>query len=394
MAERSYLSIGDVLVLLQDEFPEITISKIRFLEAQGLLDPERTPSGYRKFYPHDLARLRWILIQQRDRFLPLKVIRDQLDAGVSPEAELAATGHDEVRPDGCAGGATDAGDAGRQDEAPEHEGGQPEADEREPDERSHRDATGGQSGYEPGSNGHNGRDDVRRDPAAASYGELLGAPRHDGGDAGAPSVPAGASTETASHDGTAERGADAGSGDPPTFGDRPGAVAGEGEPDPEHSGPDADTPDKGPDGSEAEPVVAPEAPAGLDGADGVSLTVDELCAAAGFDRAALAELERFGLLEGETIGGQVLYDEDALAVAQLAVQFRQFGIEARHLRLYRNGVDRELGLFEQLVAPLVHQRDRSAHRQASDTVDRLAALGADLRQTLLARALRDYLRRG
>ncbi|HEY5155985.1 MAG TPA: MerR family transcriptional regulator, partial [Acidimicrobiales bacterium] len=72
MGEQSHLSIGEVLNLLQDEFPDITISKIRFLESQGLLDPERTPSGYRKFYEGDIERLRWILRQQKENFLPLK----------------------------------------------------------------------------------------------------------------------------------------------------------------------------------------------------------------------------------------------------------------------------------------------------------------------------------
>lgn len=79
-----HLSIGEVLSLLQEEFPDVTISKIRFLESQGLIDPERTPSGYRKFYEADIERLRWILIQQREHFLPLKVIKDRLadpDAG-------------------------------------------------------------------------------------------------------------------------------------------------------------------------------------------------------------------------------------------------------------------------------------------------------------------------
>ena len=79
MAARAHLSIGEVLSLVQEEFPDITISKIRFLESQGLLDPERTPSGYRKFYDADIERLQWILTQQRDHFLPLKVIRDRLD---------------------------------------------------------------------------------------------------------------------------------------------------------------------------------------------------------------------------------------------------------------------------------------------------------------------------
>jgi DNA-binding transcriptional MerR regulator len=75
----AHLSIGEVLAELRDEFPDITISKIRFLESQGLVDPERTPSGYRKFYDQDLARLRWILHQQKANFLPLKVIKERLD---------------------------------------------------------------------------------------------------------------------------------------------------------------------------------------------------------------------------------------------------------------------------------------------------------------------------
>lgn len=77
-----HLSIGEVLATLRDEFPDITISKIRFLESQGLIDPERTPSGYRKFYGPDIDRLRWILHQQKENFLPLKVIKGRLeDAG-------------------------------------------------------------------------------------------------------------------------------------------------------------------------------------------------------------------------------------------------------------------------------------------------------------------------
>jgi len=78
-SEPAHLSIGEVLAELRDEFPDITISKIRFLESQGLVNPERTPSGYRKFYDGDLVRLRWILHQQREHFLPLKVIKERLD---------------------------------------------------------------------------------------------------------------------------------------------------------------------------------------------------------------------------------------------------------------------------------------------------------------------------
>ena len=75
------MTIGAVLTILQNEFPDadVTISKIRFLEAEGLVDPGRTPTGYRKFSPTDVDRLRYTLRMQRDHFLPLKVIREHLD---------------------------------------------------------------------------------------------------------------------------------------------------------------------------------------------------------------------------------------------------------------------------------------------------------------------------
>src|SRR6187401_2248919 len=73
------MSIGAVLDLLRGDFPDVTISKIRFLEAEGLVTPERTASGYRRFTAYDCARLRFILTAQRDHYLPLKVIKAQLD---------------------------------------------------------------------------------------------------------------------------------------------------------------------------------------------------------------------------------------------------------------------------------------------------------------------------
>jgi len=77
---RAYLSIGEVLNRLRGDFSDITISKIRFLESEGLIEPQRTPSGYRKFTTTDLDRLRYVLLAQRDQYLPLKVIKDNLDA--------------------------------------------------------------------------------------------------------------------------------------------------------------------------------------------------------------------------------------------------------------------------------------------------------------------------
>src|SRR4051812_19378545 len=95
MTGAGHLAIGDVLQELREEFDDITISKIRFLESQGLIAPERTPSGYRKFAPADVERLRWILAQQRDHFLPLKVIKDRLEE--LDQSQLSLDDLDEVR---------------------------------------------------------------------------------------------------------------------------------------------------------------------------------------------------------------------------------------------------------------------------------------------------------
>lgn len=91
---RATLTIGDVLANLKVEFPDLTISKIRFLESEGLVQPQRTPSGYRKFAAVDVARLRYVLSQQRDHYLPLRVIKEQLDAidrGLVPPGTSTST---------------------------------------------------------------------------------------------------------------------------------------------------------------------------------------------------------------------------------------------------------------------------------------------------------------
>jgi DNA-binding transcriptional MerR regulator len=93
--DSGYLSIGEVLGLLLEEFPDVTISKIRFLESQGLISPERTPSGYRKFYDEDVELLRVILNEQKQNYLPLRVIKDRLETGeiVDPTGEHTRNGH-------------------------------------------------------------------------------------------------------------------------------------------------------------------------------------------------------------------------------------------------------------------------------------------------------------
>src|SRR4051794_15523205 len=96
----SYLSIGEVLGLLLEEFPDVTISKIRFLESQGLIEPERTPSGYRKFFDDDVELLRVILREQREKFLPLRVIKDRIDSGqIETRDATPPAGHEQPTAD-------------------------------------------------------------------------------------------------------------------------------------------------------------------------------------------------------------------------------------------------------------------------------------------------------
>ena len=119
VTEASYLSIGEVLGLLLEQFPDVTISKIRFLESQGLISPERTASGYRKFYEDDVELLKVILTEQRRNYLPLRVIKDRLDSG-----EIDPTG-EHGRPNGDADESSDqpaeaASSSQHDDEADDH----------------------------------------------------------------------------------------------------------------------------------------------------------------------------------------------------------------------------------------------------------------------------------
>ena len=100
MSTRDYLSIGEVLAQLLEEFPDVTISKIRFLESQGLIDPERTESGYRKFTESEVDRLRVILREQKAHYLPLRVIKDRLDDETSDiSRELKSVSDGVIRSD-------------------------------------------------------------------------------------------------------------------------------------------------------------------------------------------------------------------------------------------------------------------------------------------------------
>jgi DNA-binding transcriptional MerR regulator len=251
--ERAHLSIGEVLSLLQDEFPDVTISKIRFLESQGLLDPERTPSGYRKFYEADIERLRWILTQQKQNFLPLKVIKDRLAEADTLGVALPPM---EIEPQ-------------------------------------------------------------------------------------SPTLPIEPAPEAPRAKRAAER--------------------------------------------------ARAADSVLDaGPTAVNLSLDELVDAAGITATQVRELERYGLLEGRALGHDVYYDGDALIVARTAAGFFGFGIEPRHLRMYKVAAEREAGFFEQVITPLLKQRNPTARQQAGTTLTDLARLGDAMRTALLRGALRGH----
>jgi DNA-binding transcriptional MerR regulator len=321
MAAAPHRSIGEVLALLKDEFPDITISKIRFLESQGLLDPERTPSGYRRFYDKDVERLRWILRQQRENFLPLKVIKGRLAEGLDTADD--ATGDEPIVIDAPAPADAPAEPVDAAVPAPITAPVAPEAADPSPPTT-------------PGAPG-----------APVVDQPVPGAP--------APDVVAAAPAAPPSADGNARRVLP----EPALFAHRP-----------------PDEPSR--------PMFSE-----LAGSSSVSLTAEELGAACGLSAAVIADLERFGLIEHRSLGSTPVYDDDALLVARAAAVFLSYGIEARHLRMYKVAADRESGVFEQVVLPLVHQRNPEARRQAADTVDELARLGQLLHSAMLRRALKN-----
>jgi hypothetical protein len=131
-------------------------------------------------------------------------------------------------------------------------------------------------------------------------------------------------------------------------------------------------------------VLAPEG-----SPPGVGLTVEELCNASGLSVTEVAALEGFGLVAPVTVAGTLYYDEECLTVAKLVSDFARYGIEPRHLRLYHNAVDRELGLIEQIITPLLRQRNPEARKRAVDAAADLNRLGQQLRGALLRKGIRN-----
>ena len=258
-AERPYLSIGEVLGLLLEEFPDVTISKIRFLESQGLIVPERTASGYRKFYDDDVERLRFILREQRENFLPLRVIKDRLD----------------TPPHGVGRTSTESDRETVVEAAPAH-----------PSTRSNKSAAVI-------------TDKTPKRPAPPDPSDSIGRP--------------------------------------------------------------------------------------------ATYTRAEILQTSGLDEATLAELESFGLVtpraDGRSVGGQPLFDEHDLALAEVARGFADAGLDVRHLKAWKIAAEREAGLFEQRVLPILRRRAPDSRSEANALLDDLTELGGRLRAILLARSL-------
>jgi len=297
-AERPYLSIGEVLGLLLEEFPDITISKIRFLESQGLIVPERTASGYRKFYDDDVERLRFILTEQKDKFLPLRVIKDRLDTPPTgtqrPELVTKEVARKEPR------GIKNVVSASEVPEPVDIE-----AADIEPDD--------GESVTEVADVAVTKTHPASRAPKAVA-----------------------AATDRQAH--TANR--------------RPAM----------------------PDPSDA--VGRP-----------ATYSRAELLELSGLEEATLKDLEAFHLVTARQVGTQGLFDEHDLAVAEVARGFADAGFDVRHLKAWKISAEREAGLFEQRVLPVLRRRSPESRQESNNLLDDLGDLGGRLRAILVARAV-------
>ena len=333
--DAGYLSIGEVLGLLLEEYPDVTISKIRFLESQGLISPERTPSGYRKFYDEDVQLLRVILAEQQQNYLPLRVIKDRLDSG-----QIDPTG-EHLRPNG-----------------------------------NGIDATGGTRLYD---------EPVEASPVPPTSIASHPAARHQPIAQPTPPVrPAGVAEPPAAEPETlvAERAQEP---EPPASAAEPEPAA---DPEPVAADPtpatgvaaEHESADDTPDGTPAPTQLLP----------GVLLERAELCAMVGMTDEELAQLESFGVVTSRETTGLEMFGEDAVEIARPAVEFLRAGVDARHLRNWRTSAEREASLFEQLVAPRFRQRNPEARSDALDQLRQLDALGGQLRAAMTKHALRHH----
>lgn len=335
------MSIGEVLGILKPEFPDITVSKIRFLEGAGLVQPDRSASGYRKFSEDDVARLRFVLRAQRDQYLPLRVIRQRL-------TDLEQVGGLDTK-----AGQAGSGAAGAEASAAGSPGAVRPGTEAGPGSGA---AGSGATGTGPGAGSSGAGASGNRSPGAGAAepgGARARAPEASGAGAAGTVRSPGAGAPGSSGAGGAGAGGAAGS----------AAAVGQ--------------PARGTGGGFA---AAPPSDA--------QFTRDELCRAAGANVDQLLELESFGLVSARGSGDRgAWYGGDDLVLLRLARELADYGLEARHLRMYKLFAEREAALFEQVVAPLVRQRNPEARARARDTIQALAQLGGRMRDLALRTAV-------
>ena len=376
-ATAGHLSIGEVLAMVQQDFPDVTISKIRFLESQGLIAPERTGSGYRKFYEADIERLRWILHQQRDNFLPLKVIKNMLEQGVDqydpmgdqPTLWSTTTDLDLLDPSTV------------QDD---------EDDEDEDDPSLSGEAAAGAERMSPAHPAVASATQRSEDSTSAQRSRaLLPEARNAQRDADL-------ATETTST-----------SGEPVTESNRPAHatpadVVAALQEDPRikgrsRKGSSASNGD-GSSSAQSEPSEAARSGRGKparkkkSSASDTLLSAEELCELCSISEDLLAGLEQYGLVVPGFMGGRPTYDGEAVEVAHFAARYAELGVEPRHLRMYKVSAEREAGFVEQLVVPLMKQRNPASRQQAAERCDELLAMGAELHAALLQRQLSQITR--
>ena len=284
--------------------------------------------------------MRWILRQQRENFLPLKVIKGRLTDQDDDDDESA----------GLDAGQLDLNGSGSSADAVP---GAPETLPVDPEVVPGTDAVpvgASGRGSAPGSAGESER-------------ALTGAPGHrGGGPVGLSAAPTGSDQDVRPPAAVARDGTDELVLPPPVVAPMPPAV------------PDV--------GAVTRPPLAVSE-------EEDSFTLEELMSRSGLDKAQVEELTRFGLISpASSSGGDRYYDADAVAIAAASAGFARHGVEARHLRGWRTSAEREVSLFEQVVVPLLRQRNPQARNQAAVTLDELAELGASLREVLVRIALR------
>jgi MerR family regulatory protein len=364
VVERPYLSIGEVLEVLKAEFDGLSIAQVRDLESRGLFTPERTASGYRKFYESDLGRLRDLLARHGSSLS--RPVRPRIGG----RAERTGGGND--------AGYAIARSANDRTIEPGHRVG---PSERLPGDPEHR---------HPAAAARRARAAAAlaslseaTEPARGTDARRSGASRdRHGSGTGLTTSPGGASREQLHRDTAPFGGGSAGSEIPPPQPDDqrgPNLVL---VPPPVVAAVAV---------AEAAPVIRRNPLGAM--SSGVSMSLNELSSASGLSLEQIHELESQSLIRGKTVFSETYYDEDALLVANLSRKFLAFGIEPRHLRMFRLTAEREAAFYEQLVTPMLRRRNPEARTEAMDALARLLELGEQLRAVAVRHVLRTSIER-